>query len=51
MKSGVVQNRPFLEGAAGPGLLIDFDFTKPQIEVVPTGRILQIGMIPGVAPL
>ncbi len=51
VKSGVVQTRPFPEGAAGPGLLIDFDFTKPQVKVVPTGRIIQIDVIPGVGPL
>jgi len=47
---GVVQVVPFV-GAAGPGLLIDFDFTKPQIKIAPTGNILQIGTIPGVGPL
>ena len=51
VKSGVVQTRPFPEGANGPGLLIDFDFTKPQVKVVPTGGILQIGFIEGVGPL
>ena len=51
MKSGVVQTKPFPEGTAGPELLIDFDFTKPQVKVVPTGRIIQIDVIPGVGPL
>jgi hypothetical protein len=41
---------PFV-GAAGPGLLIDFDFTKPQVKIAPTGNIVQIGSIPGVGPL
>ena len=47
---GVVQTHPFV-GSAGPGLLIDFDFTKPQIKIAPTGNILQIGTIPGVGAL
>ena len=47
--AGVVQIVPFV-GAAGPGLLIDFDFTKPQIKIAPTGNILQIGVTP-VGPL
>lgn len=50
VKGGVVQTVPFV-GPAGPGLLIDFDFTKPQVKVAPTGNILQIGTIPGVGPL
>jgi hypothetical protein len=47
---GVVSVHPFT-GPAGPGLLIDFDFTKPQIKIAPTGDILQIGTIPDVGPL
>lgn len=47
---GVVQMVPFV-GPAGPGLLIDFDFTKPQIKIAPTGNILQIGTIPDVGAL
>ncbi|HWQ24686.1 MAG TPA: hypothetical protein VNK94_11330 [Gaiellaceae bacterium] len=50
VKSGVVSVHPFV-GAAGPGLLIDFDFTKPQVKIAPTGNIVQIGSIPGVGPL
>ena len=49
VKAGVVQVVPFV-GAAGPGLLIDFDFTKPQIKIAPTGNILVIGTTP-VGPL
>jgi len=47
---GVVSVHPFT-GPAGPGLLIDFDFSKPQIKIAPTGRIIQIDTIPGVGPL
>ncbi len=50
VKSGVVSVHPF-NGFNGPGLLIDFDFTKPQIKIAPTGNILQIDTIPGVGPL
>ena len=42
---GVVSVHPFT-GSAGPGLLIDFDFTKPQIKIAPTGNIIQIGTTP-----
>ena len=45
MAAGVVSIHPFV-GAAGPGLLIDFDFTKPQVKIVPTGQILVIGSTP-----
>ena len=38
-------------GSAGPGLLIDFDFSKPQIKIAPTGNIIVIGAVPGVGPL
>ncbi len=41
----VVSVHPFT-GAQGPGLLIDFDFTKPQAKIVPTGQILVIGTTP-----
>lgn len=38
---GVVQIVPYAPG--GPGaILIDFDFTKPQIKIVPTGQIIQL---------
>lgn len=50
VKSGVVSVHPF-NGADGPGLLIDFDFTKPQIKIAPTGNILHIDDIPGIGPL
>lgn len=49
MAGGVVSIRPF-EGEEGPGLLIDFDFDKPQVKLIPTGQILVIGMTP-VGPL
>ena len=50
VKAGVVSTHPFV-GPNGPGLLIDFDFSKPQIKIVPTGAIIQIDTIPGVGPL
>lgn len=50
VKSGVVSVHPF-NGPNGPGLLIDFDFTKPQIKLAPTGDPIQIDFIPGVGPL
>jgi hypothetical protein len=45
MAGGVVSVHPFT-GAQGPGLLIDFDFAKPQAKIVPTGQILVIGTTP-----
>lgn len=45
---GVVQTvfRPDLGG-----VLIDFDFTKPQIKIAPTGAIIPIGTLPDGTPL
>lgn len=45
LKSGAVSVHPFT-GAQGPGLLIDFDFDKPQVKIVPTGAIIVIGQTP-----
>ena len=45
MASGAVSVRPFT-GSAGPGLLIDIDFDRPNVKVVPTGQILVIGTTP-----
>ena len=45
MAGDVASVHPFT-GAQGPGLLIDFDFTKPQAKIVPTGQILVIGTTP-----
>jgi hypothetical protein len=39
---GVVQVRPAPELGAG-AMLIDFDFSKPQIKIVPTGEIIPLG--------
>ena len=50
VKAGVVSVHPFT-GSAGPGLLIEFDISKPQIKITPTGNILVIGAVPGVGPL
>lgn len=33
------------------GLLVDFDFTKPQMKMVPTGEIIQIDTLPDGTPL
>jgi hypothetical protein len=44
VKAGVVSVHPYLDG-----LLIDFDFSKPQIKLAPTGNIVQITP-PGVVP-
>ena len=45
---GVVQTvfRPDLGG-----VLIDFDFTKPQVKIAPTGAIIPIGSLPDGTPL
>jgi hypothetical protein len=48
--AGVVSIHPFT-GSAGPGTLIDFDFTKPQAKIIPTGLILIIGTTPDGRPL
>jgi hypothetical protein len=45
LKSGAVSVHPFT-GAQGPGLLIDIDFTKPQVKIIPTGQIIVIGQTP-----
>jgi hypothetical protein len=45
MAGGVVSVHPFT-GVAGPGLLVDIDFDRPQTKVVPTGQILVIGTTP-----
>ena len=54
--AGIVQDTP-VNGTepgitAGPGILIEFDFTQPQVKVVPTGTILVLATgIPGVGAL
>jgi hypothetical protein len=48
-KSGVATVHPFT-GAQGPGLLVDFDFTRPNAKIIPTGNIIVIGQTP-VGPL
>jgi hypothetical protein len=45
LKSGAVSVHPFT-GAQGPGLLIDIDFTDPQVKIIPTGQIIVIGQTP-----
>ena len=47
LKSGVVTIHPIPAGAQGvAGILIDIDFTKPQVKIIPTGRIIVIGQTP-----
>lgn len=43
--AGVAQIVPYPAGGAG-AVLIDFDFSKPQLKIVPTGQIVPI--VPGV---
>jgi hypothetical protein len=45
LKSGAVSVHPFT-GAQGPGLLIDIDFTRPNVKIIPTGNIIVIGQTP-----
>ena len=45
LKSGAVSVHPFT-GASGPGLLIDIDFDKPSVKIIPTGQIIVIGQTP-----
>jgi hypothetical protein len=45
LKSGAVSVHPFT-GAQGAGLLIDIDFDRPNVKIVPTGRIIVIGQTP-----
>jgi hypothetical protein len=50
LKSGAVSVHPFT-GAQGPGLLIDIDFDRPNVKIVPSGQgIIVIGQTP-VGPL
>jgi hypothetical protein len=45
LKSGAVSVHPFT-GSQGPGLLIDIDFDRPNVKLIPTGQILVIGQTP-----
>ena len=45
LKSGAVSVRPFT-GAQGPGLLVDIDFARPNVKLIPTGNIIVIGQTP-----
>lgn len=46
LKSGAVSVHPVASGPQGPGILIDIDFDRPNVKVVPTGQILVIGQTP-----
>jgi len=47
LKSGAVSVHPIPAGTQGPaGILIDIDFDKPQVKLIPTGQILTIGQTP-----
>jgi hypothetical protein len=50
LKSGAVSVHPIPAGTQGPaGVLIDIDFDRPNVKIVPTGAIIQIGeAAPGV---
>ena len=50
LKSGAVSVHPIPAGAQGPaGILIDIDFDNPNVKLIPTGEIIQIGEVaPGV---
>ena len=45
LKSGAVSVHPS-PPARGPGLLIDIDFDRPNVKIVPTGKIVVIGQTP-----
>ena len=45
LKSGAVSVHPFT-GAQGPGLLVDIDFTRPNVKLIATGNIIVIGQTP-----
>jgi hypothetical protein len=50
LKSGAVSVHEIPAGTQGPaGVLIDIDFSRPNVKIVPTGAIIQIGEVaPGV---
>jgi hypothetical protein len=47
LKSGAVSVHPIPAGTQGPaGILIDIDFDRPNVKLVPTGQIIMIGVTP-----
>jgi hypothetical protein len=47
LKSGAVSVHPIPAGPQGPaGILIDIDFDRPNVKLVPTGQIIMIGVTP-----
>jgi hypothetical protein len=52
IKGDVVNVHPIAAGPHGPaGIIIDFNFDKPQAKIVPTGAIIPIGAMPDGTPL
>jgi hypothetical protein len=47
LKSGAVSVHPIPAGTQGAaGILIDIDFDAPNVKLIPTGQIIQIGVTP-----
>jgi hypothetical protein len=47
LKSGAVSVHPIPAGTQGPaGILIDIDFDRPNVKLIPTGQIITIGQTP-----
>ena len=42
LKSGAVSVHPVASGPLGPGVLIDIDFDRPNVKIVPTGQIVVV---------
>lgn len=52
LKSGAVSVHPIPAGTQGPaGILIDIDFDRPNVKLIPTGQIIQIDTLPDGTPL
>jgi hypothetical protein len=51
LKSGAVSVHPVATGPDGPGVLVDIDFDRPNVKLIPTGQIIRIGTLPDGAPL
>jgi hypothetical protein len=47
LKSGAVSVHPIPAGPQGAaGILIDIDFDRPNVKIIPTGQIITIGQTP-----
>ena len=51
LKSGAVSLHPVATGPDGPGVLVDIDFDRPNVKLIPTGQIIRIGTLADGAPL